>query len=203
MQTGHACVADLAILLPAAGASSRMQGADKLLQDVDGQPCLRHMARRALQASDHVIVTLPALDHPRASALQGLHVTAVPVPDWADGMSASLKAGVTHAKDAKALMIVPADMPDITGQDIATLAAVFRASGLAVLQGASADGQAGHPVIFHRKTYGDFHLLSGDKGAAAVIKRHAKSHALYPLSGTRALLDLDSPQDWAAWRKSR
>jgi len=204
MRMGGVCVADLAILVPAAGASSRMKGADKLLEDVDGQPCLRHMVRRALQASDTVLIMVPSLDHPRVAALEGLKATIVVVENWADGMSASLKAGISalHAS-VSAAMILPADMPEITGQDMATLAAVFHASGVKILQAAAADGTAGHPVIFHRSLFAEFATLEGDRGAAPLLKTHRKSYAAFALEGTRAVLDLDTPADWAHWRASR
>ena len=74
----------VAILIPAAGFGTRMRGADKLLQDVGGLPLIRRQAQRALAAGDHVVVTLPSTDSPRAQALSGLPIRMVEVPDAAD-----------------------------------------------------------------------------------------------------------------------
>ena len=71
----------IACLLPAAGASSRMRGGDKLLEDVNGKPCLATLAGRALDAGMEVIVTLPSADHPRAEAIKDLCVQKVIVPN--------------------------------------------------------------------------------------------------------------------------
>mgnify|MGYP000456975913 FL=1 len=106
-------------LIPAAGASSRMRGGDKLLEDVDGKAILRVLAERAVEACDLVICTLPAPEHLRAKALVGLGVLTVFVPNASEGMSMSLKAGVAALPvDATAMMILPADMPEITTEDM-------------------------------------------------------------------------------------
>jgi len=89
-----------------------MMGRDKLLEDVNGIPCLSHMAKAALKSADQVIVTLPNADHPRVKSLAGLHVDIMFVPEHAAGMSASLRVAAT-AVDADALMVLPADMPDL------------------------------------------------------------------------------------------
>ena len=204
MQMADVCVGDLAVIIPADGASSRMLGADKLMQDVDGRPCISHIVRRALQVSDTVVVCVPDTEHPRAAALDGMEITLVSVPDAAKGMSQSLKEGIKALPDSiSAAMILPADMPDITGSDMAQLWAVFQASGLGILQAASKKGDAGHPVIFARNLFPAFETLIGDKGAQAIIQANRKSHALLPIAGTHATLDLDTPEDWAAWRASR
>ncbi len=61
-------------LLPAAGASSRMRGGDKLLEPVDGLPCLATMAKRAISAGFEVLVSLSSEDHPRAHVVSYLDV---------------------------------------------------------------------------------------------------------------------------------
>ena len=193
----------LTILLPAAGQSSRMRGGDKLQMDVQGVPCLRAMAMRALKLTDQVIITVPDTSHPRAKTLEGLPITIVTVPDAHSGMSASLRAGASAApKSTTGLMILPADMPDITAHDMAQLWALFEASGTDIMQAATPSGTPGHPVIFAAKLLPSFQTLTGDTGAAKIIKANAKSHMLFPLADDRALTDLDTPEQWAAWHQT-
>ena len=184
------------ILIPAAGASSRMRGGDKLLEPVDGLPCLRAMADRALAVTPDVIVTLPRADHPRAATLDGLDVVRVIVPDALLGMSRSLVAGAAAVPSGHALMVLPADMPGLQVEDIATIAA--RSDGQSIIRGADQAGRAGHPILFPPALVPDFASLTGDRGAAPLLSR---AHVLLvPLSGDRATLDLDTPEDWAAFR---
>ncbi|MBV2360822.1 nucleotidyltransferase family protein [Thalassococcus sp. CAU 1522] len=192
----------IAILIPAAGASRRMRGIDKLLQQVDGLPLLRRQVLRACAVADHVTVTLPDADHPRAAALSGLGVQLVEVPDSDLGMSASIRRGVAFLpRSLDAVMIVPADMPEISEDDLRSIIKGFRSEAHATLQqGTSQDGQPGHPVLFPADCIPSLMSLNGDRGARAVIdaNRHRLRHVALP--DDHALTDLDTPEAWAAWR---
>ncbi|MAB06474.1 MAG: nucleotidyltransferase family protein [Rhodobacteraceae bacterium] len=194
-----------AVLIPAAGASRRMRGADKLLREVEGLPLLRRQAQEALRAADHVVVTLPDHDHPRAAALQGLPVQLVAVPDAHLGMSSSLRRGVgLLPQGIDALMVLPADMPDLTAQDLAAVIAAYRAMPQATLQrGTAEDGTPGHPVLFPRDCFPALLALSGDMGAKAVLAANIHRVRDVPLPGRRALTDLDTPEAWQAWEAAQ
>ena len=184
---------DLTILIPAAGASSRMRGQDKLLQLIAGEPVLRRQARLALSLAP-VIVTLRDPDPERRAALDGLTVKILAVPDAALGMSASFRA---VADIQSAMMVLPADMPDLTAADLASMIATFRAAPDQILRG-SAKATPGHPVIWPRALVPGFAQLIGDEGARTLLRQHPVH--LHPLPDAHALTDLDTPEDWAAWR---
>ncbi|WP_323768610.1 nucleotidyltransferase family protein [Marinovum sp.] len=193
------------LILPAAGRSSRMRGADKLLEEVDGQPCLRTMALRGLAAGLSVLVTLPGPDHPRALALAETPVQRVVVPGAAEGMAASLRAAVASLPEGtEAALILPPDMPDIRSADLLSLIAAGDARPEAlIVQATTEDGTPGHPILFRRALFEAFRHLSGDTGARAILQAHRDRLRLVALPGTRARLDLDTPEAWAAWRASR
>jgi CTP:molybdopterin cytidylyltransferase MocA len=194
----------IVLLLLAAGASGRMRGADKLLQEVEGAPCLRVMAQRGLKAGLNVHVTLAPDRAARRAALQGLRIVPVEVPDADQGMSRSLATGVAALPaDTDAVMILPADMPGITAADLAFLAAEYSGDPALILRATAQDGTPGHPVIFPRDTFADFAHLQGDEGARSVIAAHRDRVRLVALPGTRATTDLDTPEDWAAWRDAK
>lgn len=192
----------VAILIPAAGASSRMAGRDKLLERVDGQPLLRRIVALCMPHGP-VFVTLPEADHPRASVLpQGARIVAV--PDWQEGMSASLRAGNAAIPAAHDLMVLPADMPEITGADISRVIASRTAAPDALIwQATTQDGTPGHPVLFDASVRDGFAGLGGDTGARAILSAHGGRRHLVPLPGQRARVDLDTPEDWARWRQTR
>ena len=192
---------DVAILIPAAGAARRMRGADKLLEVIDGEPLLRRQVRAALMTGSRVVVCLP-LDRPgRAGALDGLAVTSVAVADAAEGMAASIRAGMAAVGDADGVMVALADMPDIGADDLAALIADFANHPDCVLRATGADGTPGHPVIFPRRLFLKMARISGDMGARSVLAGEAAR--LHALPGARALTDLDTPEAWAAWRAAR
>ena len=180
-----------------------MGGVDKLMQCVDGQPLLRLVAKRALAASALVAVSLRPGDDARRASLDGLEVTLLDAPDAASGMAASLRAGATWAlwQPVQALMIALPDMPEITAIDMRALIAAQLEAPALPLRATSAGHIPGHPVILPRALLNQLLDLSGDEGARAVLRRHPPR--LLALEGDRALTDLDTQADWAAWRARR
>ena len=179
-----------------------MRGDDKLLEKVEGRPLLALLALRARTAGCPVLVTLPPGAQARAAALAGCDVAVAEVRDAAEGMAASLRAGAAAARGRAGLMVLPADMPEITARDIATLCAVFVAQRPPpILRAAAADGRPGHPVILPARFLDAVAGLSGDAGARSILREHADQVVLHRLAGARALIDLDTPEDWAAWRR--
>ncbi len=189
----------LTIVIPAAGASARMRGGDKLMEQVDGQPMLRRQAGVALMTRRPVMITLRPTDTARQAALEGLAVRILEVPDAASGMSASLRRAAGAL--GTALMILPADMPDLTAQDLTALIAAWEQAPDLIHRGSTEGGQPGHPVIFPARFLPDLTGLAGDEGARPIVARTPA--LLVPLPGRHAVTDLDTPEDWAAWRAQR
>lgn len=191
-----------AIVVLAAGASRRMHGRDKLMEDVDGVPLLRRSVMRAIATGCNVLVALPAAPHARYAALEELDVATIPVPDAAEGMNASLRAGLRAVSDsARAVMVLLADMPDITTDDMITvLQAVDPLSKMRIWRAVTRKGEAGHPVVFHREVLPELLALTGDQGGGAVAKAYHNRTVEIPLPDAHARTDLDTPEAWAKWR---
>ncbi len=204
MTEDHSTESNLAILLLAAGASSRMRGGDKLLEEVDGNPLLRTLAGHACAVSEIVLVCLREGDEARQSVLSRLDCQTVTVPDAAEGMAHSLRAGIAQLPEhTSGVMVIPADMPELTEQDLRSMIAAHEAHPDKIQRATSTDNQPGHPVVFPKKLLGELRALSGDAGARSVLKRHADSVLFVPLPGCHALTDLDTPEAWQAWRQTR
>jgi CTP:molybdopterin cytidylyltransferase MocA len=191
---------DAHILLLAAGSSSRMRGGDKLLEPIADRPLLTRIATAALATGLPVHVALPPDRPARRAALAGLAVHPVTVPDPDRGMAQSLKAGLAALPPGAGVMLVLADLPEITAEDLITLRDCWRAEPEAILRGAAADGTPGHPVCFPPDLRDDLMTLQGDEGARSVLVRHRARLRLVPLPDRHATTDLDTPEDWAQWR---
>lgn len=191
--------APFSIIIPAAGASSRMRGGDKLLEDVGGKPCVTVMAERALAVTPNVIATVPSPDHPRAKALEGLQILLVPVPDAAEGMSRSLLRASRLVPQTHGAMILPGDMPGLTTKDLAQVAAAFTGEG--IVRATAADGTPGHPIIFPSAALPAFATLEGDRGAAPIVASGIYGIRKVQLGSDAPILDLDTPEAWAEFRK--
>lgn len=191
------------ILLLAAGASARMAPRDKLLERIDGEPLLRRSARIACGTGAPVICTLPLDRADRAAVIADLPLTMVTVPDAARGMSASLQAGIAAvALSSAGVMVLPADMPGFTTQDLAGLLDRFAADPTRILRATTEDGRPGHPAIFPDDLFPALGTIRGDEGGRSVLSAQRDRVTLVALPGNRAILDLDTPQDWAAFRAS-
>jgi len=189
------------ILILAAGASARMDGADKLTLPVGGIPLLRDRAAAALATGEPVHIALPAPDHPRAKLVADLPVTLHTIEDAAHGLAHTLRAAVAALPPCQRFLVLLADLPEITTDDLrAVLAAPARAPRARLWRGATATGKPGHPVLFDASLRPAFATLTGDTGAEAIIRAHQAATELVPLPGQHARRDLDTPADWAAFR---
>jgi nicotine blue oxidoreductase len=176
-------------LLLAAGAGRRM-GGPKALVELDGRPLLS----RALQAlrdggcTPLLVVLGAAADQVRP--LVPTDVTTVHAADWAEGMGASLRAGLAAVSSlpVDAVLTHLVDLPGVGAPAIARLVALA-SEGPAVLARAGYHGVPGHPV-----------LLGRDHWAAVTDSAHGDAGARRYLAGNPALrliecADLADPRD--------
>ncbi len=177
----------------AAGRSSRMHGPNKLLAEFDGAPLIRRVAEAVM--SSRVDATHIVLGHQRdriAAALDGLDLTFIDNPDYADGLSTSLKAAERAlASQVNGLLVVLGDMPGVTANAIdAMIAAFARSGGQAIIRATDA-GKRGNPVLLPRALFAGIERIEGDTGA-----RHLVEGAALPVVdvelGAAASLDLDT-----------
>ncbi len=196
------------ILLLAAGASSRMRGQDKLLQPIKGKPLLRVVAEMAVATGSPVLVTQSPDFPKREQALAGCSLQIIPVPDAALGMSRSITRGLEAILSSAqgpedGVMILPADMPGFSTKVLSDLIARFREEPELIWRGGSVDGRAGHPAIFPRDLWSALAAVAGDEGGRSVLQANKNRVRVVPLPGEMALLDLDTPEDWAAYLDDR
>lgn len=187
------------ILILAAGQSSRMRGADKLMQPVDGVPLIRDRVLAAVAAGLAPHVVLPDLAHPRARALAGLPHHPLILTGSAEGMGGSLRDGVAALPPCPGFLVMPADMPELTAGDLARMAAA-RADGALILIATDDRGALGHPARFDAALRPDFAKLRGDRGARDIVGANRDRIKTVPLPGRHATCDLDTPEEWADWR---
>lgn len=191
-------------VLLAAGQSSRMRGRDKLLELIDGVEQLSRMVDICDKHVDCLAITVPSLAHPRTALLSQRHVP-LPVPQAALGLSASIKVAVQWAINTNVdhLMILPSDMPDIDSDDIAAIQKMTLQNPKNIIQGTTQSGKPGHPVSFPNDIFPDLTKLVGDQGAKPVLQVNKDRIIQVTLTGSHAITDLDTPEDWDEWRLVR
>jgi molybdenum cofactor cytidylyltransferase len=177
----------------AAGASSRFGSAKQLVR-IGDRPLLSLVAGRAAEVVGHALIVVLGA---RAAELAPLlkHSPGSPVVnrDWREGLASSIRAGVARLPASCAgVMLVLADQPSVTAEDLRRLAGAWRRQPLCVA--AAQYGVAvGAPAIFPRHLFGELTELKGDRGARVLLKRHADRLVRVPMPS--AAFDLDTPDD--------
>lgn len=185
----------IAALVLAAGRASRMKGSHKLLAAFDGEALVRRSVEAALAAkpSRVLVVTGHRADEIEAE-LSGLKIDIVRNPDHAQGMSTSLRAGVsTLGPGCDGVVVMLADMPHVTGPDVGKLLDAFAtAGGHAIVRAVSA-GKRGNPVVLPRATFSAILQLEGDVGARHIVES-AGLDVVDVEIGDAAHIDVDTPE---------
>lgn len=173
-----------AVLL-AAGSARRFGGTQKLLAKVptkDGAvPLVRHSVSGLLDAGVRNIVVVTGRDAgPVRRALDGIDLRFAFNPNYASGLSTSLRRGVSEAMrrwpELSQLLIALGDQP-LTGTGILeTLLAPKRSLETRLPPAILAPryrGELGNPVLFAREFIPDLLLHpTGDRGARVLIERN-------------------------------
>lgn len=180
----------------AAGESTRMgTGPPKQLLPFEGEPLVRRVVRVALASSLHEVIVV--LGHAAADvrqALAGLPVRSVTNPDYAQGQSTSVKAGLEAvAPSADAAMFIPVDQPLVTAELIDRLIATYSRTRAAVVLPTHA-GRRGSPVLLDRYLFPELAQITGDVGGRQILDRHADRMVTVPLEDPAPLLDINTPE---------
>jgi molybdenum cofactor cytidylyltransferase len=194
-ETPHA--PHVAALLLAAGQSRRMGTLNKLLIGIDGKPMVRHVAEavQASQARPIIVVTGHQRDKVEA-ALSGLGIARfVFNPDYAKGLSTSLKQGIAALpKGTEAAVVCLGDMPKVAAGEIDRLIAAFNPVEGRAICVPTRRGKRGNPVLLASRLFQELANVSGDIGARDLIAAHPELVAEVEMEGDGILLDIDTPQ---------
>jgi CTP:molybdopterin cytidylyltransferase MocA len=174
----------------AAGAGTRFGGgAPKVLAPFRGRPLFEWpLAALRDGGTDRVVVV------GGAAGITAPGVEVVPCPEWAEGLSASLRAGVAAAAldGAEAVVIALADQPLLDARAVArVLAARAPADHDAVR--ATYDGVPNHPTLLESALFGAIADLRGDTGARPLLADSATRVRLVACDGLGSPADADTP----------
>ncbi len=191
--TAGAAPHGVAAVILAAGQSSRMAPRHKLLvQDATGRAMVARVVDGVLasRARPVLVVTGHRADEVKA-ALAGRPVTFVTAPDYADGLSASLRAGLAAVPaSTAAALVVLGDMPLVTAATIDRLIESYDPDeGRTIV--APSHGELGNPVLWDRRHFPAMMALTGDRGARSLLRQHAEAVAEIAVDDT-VLRDFDT-----------
>lgn len=197
----HAPARICAIVL-AAGRSTRMHGINKLLADLGGRPIVAHVvdAIAAAGLPAPVIVLGNMADAVRA-AVESRPASFVRAPDFADGLSRSLRAGIAALPaDCDAAIVCLGDMPGVMPAVIESLASTYRTPSDIVVP--SWRGKRGNPILWGRAYFPRLMALEGDVGGKALLAEFSEHVIELPVDTEAVLADIDTPEALESARRS-
>jgi molybdenum cofactor cytidylyltransferase len=196
----------VAVIALAAGRSTRMGGPNKMLADANGQPLVVHAVKAALasQAVEVVIVLGHMADQVKAAIVQAVPTSRLRFvinPDFADGLSTSVRTGIaTLGKDIDAAIVQLGDMPGVNSALLDRLMAAFSPVEGRSICVPTVGGKRGNPVLWDRRFFAEIAKVEGDTGAKHLIGEHADLVCEVEMTGEAAITDIDTPEALAAWR---
>ena len=190
----------VAAVILAAGQSRRMGRVNKLLAPVDGKPMVRWAVEAAIASSAEPVIVV--LGHEAAkvrAALAGLDANFVDNPDYADGISGSVKRGIAAAPDsADGVLVCLGDMPRVTAGEIDRLIAAFNPVEGREICIPTWQGKRGNPTLIGRRFFPEIQEISGDVGARHLISAYPDLCCEVEMAGNSVLVDVDTQQALAA-----
>jgi molybdenum cofactor cytidylyltransferase len=193
----------IAVIVLAAGASTRMGRQKLTLPLADGRPLVRAAVEQVLAGDlDDVVVVLGREAEAVASALRGLPIRTVMNPRYAEGQSTSLRAGLDAlAQGTEAAIVALGDQPLPHPRLLRQLVEAFRTSGRPIVAPVYRDGR-GNPVLFASSVFDELRRVEGDRGGRPVIARDPERVAEVPVDAPMPA-DIDTPEDYEAARRGR
>jgi len=187
----------IAAIVLAAGLSRRMAPRNKLLlPDANGTPMIARTVDAVLASRARPVLVVTG--HQGAeieAALRERPVTIVRAPDYENGLSASLRAGISALpEDAGAALICLGDMPLVNASDIDTLLDGYdQAEGRLIIVPVHG-GQRGNPVLWDRRFFAAMSGLTGDTGARRLIELNSEYVTEVESTGDGVVRDFDGPE---------
>ena len=180
-------------VIVAAGESTRM-GRPKQLLTIGDRPLLQWVVDAAEGSSldEIVVVTGHAADEVRASVRLG-RANWAHNPEPERGTMSSLRVGVDSVGKAEAVMKLVCDQPEVTGETIDQMIAVWNADTDQISLAAYEDG-AGHPMLFASATLAGVIDEEGDRLLWDLVERHPDEANRVAVNAPRPI-DINTAED--------
>ena len=175
---------------------------NKLLLEIDGEPLLRRVVRRAIDAGLAPVIVVVGYEPDRIrESLDGLECTFVENRDYSGPTSGSLHAGLRALdKSVSAAVVMLGDMVHVTTAMVRKLLGGLRSDSRLVVSRYGADEVLAPPLLFRRELWPELLEWSGEGCGKAVVKAHLDEAVIFDWPGD-ALRDIDTPADYEDVRR--
>lgn len=191
----------VAAVILAAGESRRMGRPKLLLPWGDG--CVLDAVLAAVIAApfDQAVLVSGAYRRQVEERARVHGVRCVYNPHFAAGQSTSLIAGLDALPPNTAAMFILADQPRLDPLLLRRLIEAYQVQPAPILQPRTAQGRAGHPVLFAPALFAQLRSIRGDVGGRPVLQTHEQDICYLPVEDDSSWRDLDTPEDYRQMRE--
>lgn len=185
---------NIACLIPAAGAATRMGRAKQLLPFKE-KTLIEHTVSQALSLPFvEVRVVLGAYHHVISPVIKDYEVKVSINTNWQEGLGSSIALGMEELKSSPtAVLIFLADQALITQDILWSMIQRYSMSDKPILA-ARYEDTLGVPAIFDISYFDQLKKLKGPKGAGLLIKQAGEEVDI--LDMPEAGQDIDTPEDY-------
>jgi molybdenum cofactor cytidylyltransferase len=190
----------IAAVILGAGRSRRMAPHNKLLvSDKSGKAMIARVVDNVLSSNARPVLVVTGhqaeqIEH----ALGGRPVRYVHAADYAEGLSASLKAGIAAvAPDCAAAMVCLGDMPLVTGRMMDRLLSMYDPAEGRLIVLPTFRGKQGNPMLWDRRFFPEILQISGDSGARFLLGKHTEFVCEVEMADDAVLRDFDTTESLA------
>lgn len=190
-------MAEIPILLLAAGSSSRM-GQLKQLLPWGEQSLIEHQIQTLLQTGYPVNVVIGSNSELILPVIEKFPTNTFINTDWESGMGSSISFGIGQIiqlfPEAEGVLITLLDQPLLTTSYIEKMLVAWQPNSQQIMCSRSSSGWTGVPVLFDQCYFKELTGLKNDEGAKKIVNRHEKKVIL--LDGGELLDDMDTPETY-------
>ena len=193
-QTNH----NITAIILAAGLSRRMEGQNKLLLPFQDQTLIKTVTDKVVSTGFNDIIVITGHEKERIEeSLKNCPVKIIWNPEYAQGMSTSIKAGILSSKPGtNGYMIFLADMPFITKKIIKIIIETFYSSSPRAIVVPLYKSRRGNPVLFSKVYQEELLALKGDTGGRSIVENHEDEVIEVPISDQQPISDIDTWDDY-------
>ncbi|MBN8929300.1 MAG: molybdopterin-binding/glycosyltransferase family 2 protein [Rhodospirillales bacterium] len=184
----------------AAGRSRRMAPHNKLLvTDKSGKTMIARVVDNVLSSNARPVLVVTGHQHEQIeTALAGRPVQYVHAHEYAQGLSASLKAGIAAVPpECAAALVCLGDMPLVTGRMIDRLLSMYDPDEGRLIVMPTFRGKQGNPMLWDRRFFQEILEISGDSGARFLTGKHAEAVCEVEMADDAVLRDFDTTESLA------
>ena len=190
-----------AIILLAAGSSSRF-GEPKQLAKFNGRSLINHALAEAENVIKDIIIVVGANASLIKKEIENNNVHVVYNKDWEEGMSSSIRCGLSFLLIEKpfinAVIFMVCDQPFVTSSLLKKLITSYEENNKSIIA-SGYNNTIGTPVLFDKLFFPELIALKGKFGAKKIIEQNIESTITIPFPSGN--IDIDTKEDYENLQK--